>query len=52
MKNFMNKYKSWFQKNPNIIGEAVDAMTIKDVEKKIIKKQGRKGGIDCPHCPK
>lgn len=52
MKNFMTNKISWLQKNPNIIGEGVEAKTITEVEKKTIKKRGSKGGIGCPNCPK
>lgn len=52
MKNYMNKFKSWLQENPNVIGENVEAKTAVDVEKKTSKKHGKKGGIGCPGCPK
>lgn len=51
MRSF-TKNRSWLQKNPNIIGEGVEAKTIIDVEKKTSNKRGKKGGIDCPNCPK
>lgn len=51
MKSFTKK-TSWLQKNPNIIGENVEAKTIVEVEKKANKKRDKKGGIGCPNCPK
>ena len=48
----MTKKISWLQKNPNIIGEGVEAKTIVEVEKKTNKKRGKKGGIGCPNCAK
>ena len=52
MKSFTTKKISWLQKNPNIIGEGVEAKTIVEVEKKTRKKLDKKGGIGCPNCPK
>ena len=48
MKNYMNKYKSWLQKNPNIISEKIESSTIKAMEKKPKKKSIK--GIKCPKC--
>ena len=47
MKNYMNKYKSWLQENPNIINDAIESETIKSFKKKT-KKTDK--GIKCPKC--
>ena len=44
----MNKYKSWLQENPNIIGEEIESATIKSFDKKP-KRKGNKD-IKCPKC--
>ena len=44
----MNKYKSWLQENPNIIGEEIESSTIKAMDKKPKKRNNK--AIKCPKC--